>query len=531
MGADRSFPHRDPYKADGARGIGSLPLRPGPKAAKPDLATSGGPSFVGRQTPSSPESSNLDCAFPPFPIINIKSGTPPDSPRKDITRPSMASHLEAPEPSPLYGPLSPRTYGGENVVQRMNTIAPGPFGVREQRPSEPGQQSNAQLPKVLQVPTVSEKASLSPNNTRALGRGMQPQGPLRPAFDDSGAGQSTGLLGSTSMSAVRPSGMHAKVLTYGTESPPPRVRESMDSSRPGEQSSRQGRASPGRGVGDPPLRSRTLPMANGHADPLQRRPSEPTWEHHAKSPSARSLLRPFERVGAGSEHRQTSGFARSPPAPAFRMHADDREQRRGQPLERRQPTTALTSIDQRSASHQYHTPTPSSSSNGSGYGSDARTSSSRSSPPSTSSPEKLSGKSFNGSLAGKTRNDTHPSKDTPLAQSYAAYSDRPYMARLQQTRTAGLLDKDFVGPPESPLDPALQAGRYLREQTGTARTPLSPRGQRTPIPELSPSPASKGTCRGCGEDIRGKSVSSADGRLSGRYHKHCEHITDRLGNK
>lgn len=32
---------------------------------------------------------------------------------------------------------------------------------------------------------------------------------------------------------------------------------------------------------------------------------------------------------------------------------------------------------------------------------------------------------------------------------------------------------------------------------------------------------SKGKCKECGEDIYGKSVSSADGRLTGRYHKEC----------
>lgn len=32
---------------------------------------------------------------------------------------------------------------------------------------------------------------------------------------------------------------------------------------------------------------------------------------------------------------------------------------------------------------------------------------------------------------------------------------------------------------------------------------------------------SKGPCRGCGEQIIGKSISSADGRLTGRYHKQC----------
>ncbi|KAI9035610.1 uncharacterized protein KD926_003214 [Aspergillus affinis] len=40
-----------------------------------------------------------------------------------------------------------------------------------------------------------------------------------------------------------------------------------------------------------------------------------------------------------------------------------------------------------------------------------------------------------------------------------------------------------------------------------------------PAARLSPRP--KGPCRGCGEVILGKSVSSADGRLTGRYHKEC----------
>ena len=46
-----------------------------------------------------------------------------------------------------------------------------------------------------------------------------------------------------------------------------------------------------------------------------------------------------------------------------------------------------------------------------------------------------------------------------------------------------------------------------------------------PVPGTStnrrPSPVSKGRCRGCNENIFGKSVSSADGQLTGRYHKQC----------
>ncbi|CUS14083.1 unnamed protein product [Tuber aestivum] len=52
---------------------------------------------------------------------------------------------------------------------------------------------------------------------------------------------------------------------------------------------------------------------------------------------------------------------------------------------------------------------------------------------------------------------------------------------------------------------------------------------RTQPPAVEPAPAPikrrattlKGNCRGCGKAIVGKSVSSADGRLTGRYHKAC----------
>lgn len=55
----------------------------------------------------------------------------------------------------------------------------------------------------------------------------------------------------------------------------------------------------------------------------------------------------------------------------------------------------------------------------------------------------------------------------------------------------------------------------------TAGFPLPPAipGSTSPAPRRAP--VSKGPCRGCNETIYGKSVSSADGRLTGRYHKQC----------
>lgn len=65
-------------------------------------------------------------------------------------------------------------------------------------------------------------------------------------------------------------------------------------------------------------------------------------------------------------------------------------------------------------------------------------------------------------------------------------------------------------------DPAIQGG--LRSE----RSPLPPSPTRAPEPRRDPAvQASRGSCRACGQAITGKSVSSADGRLSGRYHKAC----------
>lgn len=50
-----------------------------------------------------------------------------------------------------------------------------------------------------------------------------------------------------------------------------------------------------------------------------------------------------------------------------------------------------------------------------------------------------------------------------------------------------------------------------------------PRSSRRPSHNRQPSQAARarGNCKACGEAITGKSIASADGRLTGRYHKAC----------
>ena len=80
---------------------------------------------------------------------------------------------------------------------------------------------------------------------------------------------------------------------------------------------------------------------------------------------------------------------------------------------------------------------------------------------------------------------------------------------------------------KAPSSPRMQAADptlvKLPPQPVEVQAPVPPflREQGTSLPVRRPGTANKGNCRGCGEVIQGKSVSSADGRLTGRYHKQC----------
>ncbi|RHZ43239.1 uncharacterized protein CDV56_101205 [Aspergillus thermomutatus] len=96
--------------------------------------------------------------------------------------------------------------------------------------------------------------------------------------------------------------------------------------------------------------------------------------------------------------------------------------------------------------------------------------------------------------------------------------------------------------PDSPTDPAISQGSLSLVAEKAPKIPQQPREPRVPHeahgsrdeppvrptitrsatePPVRPPTRSKGRCRGCGEAILGKSVSSKDGRLTGRYHREC----------
>ena len=96
--------------------------------------------------------------------------------------------------------------------------------------------------------------------------------------------------------------------------------------------------------------------------------------------------------------------------------------------------------------------------------------------------------------------------------------------------------------PDSPTDPAIGQGslslivekreeHQKHEEASREHQPdephFPPRALERSVTEpILPPPSrsatrSKGKCKGCGENIMGKSISSSDGRLTGRYHRGC----------
>ncbi|QDS77335.1 hypothetical protein FKW77_005103 [Venturia effusa] len=101
-------------------GQSTAPFSPNTQITTPSSMFSRKPSLLSSSpNPPSPNlASNLECAFPPLPVKSNQY--------KGDKGASMNNS---------YAPLSPRPQGGAEVLQRMNTIASGPFGHRA-RPSQ-----------------------------------------------------------------------------------------------------------------------------------------------------------------------------------------------------------------------------------------------------------------------------------------------------------------------------------------------------------------------------------------------------------
>ncbi|KAL1960559.1 hypothetical protein VTO42DRAFT_7138 [Malbranchea cinnamomea] len=98
----------------------------------------------------------------------------------------------------------------------------------------------------------------------------------------------------------------------------------------------------------------------------------------------------------------------------------------------------------------------------------------------------------------------------------------PYEKDLDSPTDPFIQQNSPSKPTETPRDLKLDTQQAL-PATPTVPEPRSSEQPQTaePPPPRTPTKGPRPRCRGCGEKITGKSVSSADGRLTGRYHKAC----------
>lgn len=461
--------------------------------------------------PRSPDfTSNLDCAFPPFPT---KNGTPRSA------RPRAKNHLEPTAqhgyaaPSPLFAPLSPRTNAGETISKRMDTILPGPF---DRRPST----TNVSVSPTKDGPTRGHARS----NTQDSFMSARSERPQR-KYSVTTTSRSSAYSNRSTVFASSPQrGLdHVASPTFSSASEQTggelgidAFLQTLEGEKVGSMETREegysdaeSQRSGGDRRGGPPLRPRR-PSEKDLPSSDMRNPD--TRDFVARS-NSKTLLHSRSSSWNDSEIAASNAAV---PAPALRL-----------------PPILTTRFATGSSLGSLHTPSDSGLSDDSYASSGFRSAtSSRSSPPGS-----VVGHSHQASKLSHA--DRSVGESMPMATSPESYGEvKPsraagiYMRLDQPQIVPRSLSPGYPNPPESPMDPAIQRGTFIRRPTelGPPIDPDTTAGateSRTASPESQlpenrrPKAVSKGNCRGCAKPIFGKSVKDSSGRLTGRYHKQC----------
>ncbi|GAD93704.1 LIM domain protein [Paecilomyces variotii No. 5] len=168
------------------------------------------------------------------------------------------------------------------------------------------------------------------------------------------------------------------------------------------------------------------------------------------------------------------------------------------------------------------------------FSSSYATSSTGSSPSETTSQSSLSSPPSVSSRSSRRKPSDLSKLDTVLKELQPFQEnkqDSPYNVDATVVSEDSILAPPRIGEsfymPDSPTDPAMEQGglsfisnaSYKNDNDPTVPRPLMTRSATEPPARRPVAPRKR--CRGCEQIITGKSVSSADGRLTGRYHKTC----------
>ncbi|KAL8949971.1 MAG: hypothetical protein Q9222_003965 [Ikaeria aurantiellina] len=469
-----------------------------------------------------------DCAFPPFPTNKSRSATPttPSDPTKNFTS-DVAGSERQPTLEALKNQPGPQR-SGNSILQRMNSIAPGPFNINEaasQRPS--GHQRT-----VTASSTKDFVRSSSSSNGSDHSRQPSVSSATRlrnPSLSSIAGGPKSTVHRDVASQQTMPT---LPSLANDLSRSPERVQ--VDHPKDGDETLKHG------------ARSHTFPL--GSQQGLQTAAERPRAKRRPSEPAVVAAMKPLHEIGSTSSFNPT----RSVKGRKATTKADDQIETEGSGAVVRQPPMHSTKLEDAPPMPKptrareigniapYHTPTESNSSNESS-GSDSRSVSSRSTPPLSASPQRgkrrPSGAGQIDNLLQGFRFGTEqvPVIEEPVPPRRAAPPSfsRPMYSRSTEPSQAS---KELASiAPESPIDPAIQHGRPFPTHTASdfnappivplqhGNLRLSPPPPSMPVSPVRKPTASKnkGNCRGCGELIKGKSVSSADGRLTGRYHRSC----------
>ena len=498
-----------------------------------------------------------DCAFPPFPSATSRSITP-KTPSEGRQSSSEDVQIQASrEPADKHLTLHPRANLGENTIQNINKNIPGPSNMSTKS-------VDVKRPSHKRIVTTDNKHEITQtlnSNVYQLSTSGSEYARQNSLVNTSG-GPHSGLTRSISDGPLLSTGSALprsfRQVNSATVPAIPQTEQKVTSAVPNFQNTRSNTFPV-----DYQSRLKEEILDNSHA--AQAPP--PPQASHTRGSSVAAANRPLHEIGSIASYKPFR--TQAPPTPSvvgnepqskltsIPRHGDQN----GRQADNAPGVPISSSFTEYGQLNPYHTPTKSTSSNDSS-GSEANSGSSRSSPPRSEKsyhPRKPSGTSHIDKLMVDIQS-TISSVKAEEEQRPTRRGPPPSFSRPLYARPADPVPQPegWMQAPESPMDPAIKSGRFsptpiptdrfhqsqmppiqstphtVEDSNQVSGGPISPRNTATqpiiPFPIDQPLPsfpkrrttaASKGSCRGCNEPIKGKSVSSADGRLTGHYHKRC----------
>lgn len=489
-----------------------------------------------------------DCAFPPFPTSRSRSATP-TTPATPVETTFAFLNDNARSQSvvdPGRPTQSRRPNEGSSLLKRMDSIAPGPFNLGEK--TEKWNYKHKEAPSVNSTQDFVRSSSSA--GSRSLRSRIQ-----RPSTSSSNYSRNPSLSSSASDSRK----------TYDlndSEGPniPPMPSIQQLSQKEDHNTAASLRSDPSSfdfGTFSQENRSQTFPQESrlSHSSSQgennassQRRPSEPSAYSHKPKPSVLAVLQPLHDIGSTSSFkssRLTRGRNQTPTVDQEALNTLKEMGRseicNSEGLGNQASVLQTTRVSSHQPEDLYRTPHESTSSTES-YSSGVKTSSSRSSPPLNESPQLSKGHALGDSRAQNQFQDFNfnverqlefeePTTHNRSSSTNPANQERPlHQTSSNRPRSVSptkptIITRDVSASQSKSL--VTSPDEYMVSSYGSRPnnlhfTPAPP--PPPPVPQAltrRPTAANKGHCRGCGELIIGKSVSSADGRLTGRYHKQC----------